>query len=103
MIDNSDTVFLIETHHAYVPMKASWRVHGEERQPGSSAGAILVLIRDGCSVATFAPDFPFDGFVWLQASSNPTESMHIGWVYIFHDPLLGMRTTSTHSTYSYKI
>ena len=63
MIDEFDVIFLIETHHTYVPMKAGWRVHGEERQPGSSAGGILVLIRDGCPVATSAPDFLFDGFV----------------------------------------
>ena len=50
VIDHADIVFLNETHHTVLPIKAGWRVHGGERLASDAAGGTLALVRDSCPV-----------------------------------------------------
>ena len=85
-LEEFDLVFLLETHHTAVPIRAGWKVLGQERPPNHTAGGVLALIRAGSPMTFDEPEYPFDGVIWLTTSEFLTADgpLSIGGVYVPH-------------------
>ena len=75
-----DIVFLSETRHTDVPLRAGWKVFGLQRN--SMAGGVLALVRDDCTIEVREPEYPYDDFVWLGIELNASTLWWVGGAYI---------------------